>query len=125
MSSSPAPKSQAERMWYPYHAFAYLALMLLIVGVTGLIFVAANLGDRDAIRAFFASLAPYFPAVAPLLAISLFSALLLWVAMLRSHLRRPRPRSTAWTVSLVICNWGAAIAYFFLVWRPSHARVGT
>jgi hypothetical protein len=35
------------------------------------------------------------------------------------------PRSFAWTISLIVCNRGAAIAYFFLVWRPAHARVDT
>jgi hypothetical protein len=111
-------------MWYPYHAFAYLALLLLAVGVIGLTFVAVNLNDRDAIRAFFASLAPHFPVVAPFLAICVLSALILWVAMLRNHLRLAEPRS-AWTAWLILGNWGAAIAYFFFVWRPSHARVGT
>jgi hypothetical protein len=112
-------------MWYPYHALAYLALLLLVSGLIALVVFAQSLGDREAIRGFFSSIAPDLPTVAPILAVALIGALILWVAMLRHHLRQPQPRSVAWTALLIFLNWGAAIAYFFLVWRPTHIRVGT
>jgi len=94
-------------------------------GLAALVFLARSLGDREAIRGFFSSIEPHFSTVAPILAIALIGTLILWVAMFRHHLRQPQPRSVAWTALLIFLNWGAAIAYFFLVWRPTHLRVGT
>ena len=123
-------------MWYPYHALAYLALLLLVSGLIVLFFLAQNLGDREAVRGFFSTIEPYVSTVAPMLAIALIGTLVgrqlgrgdrsgaaRGAALVR--LQQPRPRSTMWTALLVACNWGAAIAYFFRVWRPTHARVGT
>lgn len=47
----------------------------------------------------------------------------LWGWMLTDFFRnRTSSKSVAWGWFLVIGNWLAAVVYFFVVWRPRHAR---
>jgi hypothetical protein len=47
----------------------------------------------------------------------------LWGWMLTDFFRSKSDRtSVAWGWFLVLGNWVAALVYFFVVWRPRHAR---
>ena|SRR5688572_11381555 len=63
-------------------------------------------------------------AVEPvLIALGVPSVFWLWGWMLTDFFRgKAGSKSVAWGWFLVLGNWGAAVVYFFVIWRPRHAR---
>lgn len=63
------------------------------------------------------------PAEYMLIALGVPAVLSFWGWMLADFLRnRTRSKSVAWGWFLVLGNWLAALVYFFVMWRPRHAR---
>jgi hypothetical protein len=56
-----------------------------------------------------------------LIALGVPSVFWLWGWMLTDFFRN-KTKSVAWGWFLVLGNWLAAVVYFFVVWRPRHAR---
>lgn len=58
-----------------------------------------------------------------LIALGVQSVFWLWGWMLTDFFRsKTESKSVAWGWFLVLGNWIAAVVYFFVVWRPRHAR---
>jgi hypothetical protein len=58
-----------------------------------------------------------------LIALGVPSVLWLWGWMLTDFFRsRSASNSIAWGWFLVLGSWLAALVYFFVIWRPRHAR---
>ena len=58
-----------------------------------------------------------------LIALGVPSMFWLWGWMLTDFFRVKRgSKSVAWGWFLVLGNWIAAVVYFFVIWRPRHAR---
>jgi hypothetical protein len=51
------------------------------------------------------------------------SCIWFWLLMFADYFKnRPPKSSTAWGWALVFLNVGAALAYFWLIWRPRYAE---
>jgi hypothetical protein len=108
------------------HFLAALSLSLLVAMVAAMLMLA-GLESHVAAHEFFFSprTTESFTRVAPILGVFLLGAVGLWVAMLRHYLQNRAAMSRRWLFWLVASNWGAAIVYFFVVWRPRAKHEST
>ena len=111
---------ESTATWYLYHALALLSLALLTAGIVLNVYAISH---RDELHTVLQSNAATFHTLAPLLGVCVLASLWLWIAMFAHYLKhRPATRTVLWGWFLVLCNWGAALVYFVLIWRPGHAR---
>lgn len=117
--------SKHSRIWYVNHLLAALSVLLLVVMPVVLLMIA-GFELHDELRALFASprMADVLSFVALPVALCLLASLWLWAAMMHHYLRNRAAVSKGWLFWLIASNWGAAIVYFFVVWRPQarHER---
>ncbi len=108
-----------SRIWYINHLLATLSVLLMIV-MLAIILVLVEREPHEAVQELFSSprTGNVFPVIAPFFGMCLIASLWLWVAMLRDYLRNRDAVSRAWMFWLIASSWGAAIVYFFVVWRP-------
>jgi hypothetical protein len=59
-----------------------------------------------------------------LLRISLPGTFVFWIWMAYDHFSQTAvSRSKVWSICLILFNWGAALGYFFAVWRRRHGVI--
>jgi len=55
--------------------------------------------------------------------VAAISCIWFWLLMFADYFKnRPAKSSIAWGWALIFLNVGAALAYFWLIWRPRHAE---
>jgi cytochrome bd-type quinol oxidase subunit 2 len=126
MNDSSSTSSKRRRAWYCYHLLAALSVLLLFVMLGAMLMLAGSESHAAAHEFVFSPrTADMLPRIAPIFAVCLVAALWLWVAMLRHYLQNRAVVSRGWLFWLIASNWGAAIGYFFLVWRRQHRHEST
>ena len=109
MSESKAHALSSER-WMLAHALVAIDLAVFVY----MLFL--NFRYADAGR-----LPQPTPSEYLLIALGVPSALWGWMLTDSFH-NKTGSKSVAWGWFLVLGNWLAAVVYFFVVWRPRHAR---
>jgi hypothetical protein len=102
----------STRRWLLAHALVALSLAVLVY----LVILNFRYAATDQL------LQPTAPEHV-LIAAGVPSMFWLWGWMLTDFFRsKTESKSVAWGWFLVLGNWLAALVYFFVIWRPRHAR---
>jgi magnesium-transporting ATPase (P-type) len=102
--------------WYFTWALAALTLLLMCAGlIVNIVTLAAG---EEALDNLFAG--AQFPITFAIMAMLFVVAVFwLWIKMLGDFFQnRPEKNPVAWGWALILLNIGAAVAYFWFVWRP-------
>ena len=106
--------------WYLNATLASVTALLLLVALV-IDVLAVSFSDGFLRELNWAQEFPRLVGFAVLVVVP--SPLWFWGRMLNDYFRnRPEKHSVAWGWALVILNLGAALAYFWFIWRPRHGQ---